>query len=1239
MSLVKTPSRRNLAILMAITMLLGAFGAMALPAQAGHGDSCLDLYHENEEGSETDTNPVGSTHTVTAQLRDPSAPVPMACEAGAESATSGVVINFDVDGPGDPDGNTSATEPVDGTCTTGADGSCIFSYASTRPGTDTITGWIADGTRDTDEDVEAEQVAPVGDEPDDTDVVEKTWVVPSGSATKLDCGPETSTNSTGDDHTVTCTATDQHGNRVEGAEVDAEAEGTNEPTETNPDQPDYTCTTNEEGQCSFTHGPNGSAPSNSTDTNDEGTTTYRAWLDNDGNDSNINEGDTTETPGASENDDGTDVVTKNWRHSPLNCEPETASNPAGTSHTITCSARTSSGDLAAGIPIDVEASGANDPDGGSNSLSPDFTCTTRAENTSTSESELGTCTITHGPGGTGTTNSAGTTTYRAWVDEDGNHSGSNTPSQQSHGTYEADPREGQNEATQPGDFQEPDKTDVVTKTWGASNLDCSPETDVNPTGTSHVITCRATDDAQVAQANVQIDIEASLANDPDGALSYQNPDFSCVTSSTGICTVVHGPGGTGTTNASGTTVYTAWIDFDGSNATVEADQTEGRTEGTDTEPDNTDVVEKTWIGSRLDCTPETDVNPAETAHTVTCTASDEAGTGSSGLNIDIEATGANDPDRTNSPTTPDFTCTTDTNGRCSFTHGPGGRGTTSEFGRTIYFAFIDSDNSNATVEGDTTESRDETGATPSATPGATASPSPSASTSPSPSSSGSPSASPSPSGSASSSGSTTAQQQQPTPTPTPSPTSTAGGTISEPDATDVVEKNWSAVPDRLTIEPETDTAAVGSCNPFTITALDAQGEPVQGVVVDVEQRHERSDNATAGDEPNVAFCTPTETDGANPSDVDTTRGDLGDGTDGAAGGEADRATDSNGKVTIGIRVSSQTGSNGTGNVLVTAFYENEDNDDPDAGDPQDSATKTWVPSRARTIDCDPETARNKVNTEHTVTCTVRDTNGEPAQGEGVSFTEDGPGELTTPAGRTTDSQGRVTAVVTSSEAGTQTITGTLTASTEGEPDTDECERPAGDPTDAPAGTCSDSVEKRWTRGDRVTSGPCKNFFQGTRSERSGGGEVIVGTNGADTLRGTDGDDIICGLGGKDTLIGRGGNDLVVGGNGNDIIRGNAGKDRLKGNRGEDTLAGGGGNDRLVGGIDDDILRGGGGGDTLKGRAGKDVIRGRGGNDTISGNGGDDNLNGGRGRDEIDGGSGTDTCLSGPGRDRVRRCER
>ena len=76
--------------------------------------------------------------------------------------------------------------------------------------------------------------------------------------------------------------------------------------------------------------------------------------------------------------------------------------------------------------------------------------------------------------------------------------------------------------------------------------------------------------------------------------------------------------------------------------------------------------------TRLDCTPETDSNPIGTSHTITCTATNASNAFVNGALIDVEFSGANDPDNADSSASPDFTCTTNNQGVCSFTHGTGG---------------------------------------------------------------------------------------------------------------------------------------------------------------------------------------------------------------------------------------------------------------------------------------------------------------------------------------------------------------------------------------------------------------------------------------------------------------------------------------------------------------------------------------------------------------------------------------
>jgi hypothetical protein len=629
----------------------------------------------------------------------------------------------------------------------------------------------------------------------------------------------------------------------------------------------------------------------------------------------------------------------------------------------------------------------------------------------------------------------GTSTVTAWADEDDNDdrqatepfdtttvnftrqtaspSGSSTSPSQSASTATATATETAT-ATQSATTPSQSASTSASQTSPSSgppaqSLNCEPETDTNPVGSSHTFVCTVNQGSAPA-SGVSVDVEASGANDTDGD-SRNSPDFTCTTTGEGgSCTITHGPGGFGSTADTGTTVYRAWIDADDNDQTIEADPTEGVNEfgqpGQRGEPDNTDVIEKTWQRAPLDCTPEQDGNPTGSPHTITCRAA-QAGGGAppQGTHIVAEAVGANDPDSGETYETPDFECRTNQEGVCNFTHGPGGNGTTNFEGVTRYRAWIDQDNANSTVEADRTEGRDEV-----AEPGG----------------------------------------QQ------------------ESDNTDVVEKTWTRTPQSLTMEPDSDSASVGSCNAFTITVLGDDGRAVSGLLIDLEQRHERANNQTNDDEPRVFFCTPRAGDGPNPSAVDQTQGDL-DPPDespdnpGTAGGETLTQTDQNGRVTVGIGIEPANGSDGSGTVNLVAFFETDDDNDPEPGEPQDSSTKTWVPQEGRTITCLPETDTNPANTQHVVTCTVRDRFGAPVEGEGVTFTEDGTGDFTSRGART-DANGEVRAVTTSSTAGAQTVTATLDRDLQGaEPgEVDECDRPAGTPANAPAGACSDSVSKTWT---------------------------------------------------------------------------------------------------------------------------------------------------------------------------------
>jgi Bacterial Ig-like domain (group 1)/RTX calcium-binding nonapeptide repeat (4 copies) len=1055
----------------------------------------------------------------------------------------------------------------------------------------------------------------------------------------LDVTPESSSGSIGTTHTLTATLRSLAGsgagctqaavNATNGAvAIDFEITGPNDPDGGDtPGTPDRTCTI-AAGTSSCTVSYPGSAA---------GTDTVRAWIDHDASNATV-EADTAETRCANSQGDEagcapansgtigepdiTDVVQRTWSSTlpatRLDCTPETGTERIGTAHVITCTARDANDNPVAGVEIDAEANGENDPDGPDALTSPDFTCTTNAS---------GTCTFTHSGATT-----EGTTTYRAWIDAD-----------KSNTTAEADTTEGQPSSSAPGATAEPDATDVVTNQWtgAGATLDCDDssgtdtERETNPATGAADATSRETYTCTVRDAQGRTVVTATTVkgevmngvNDPDATdgASLDSPDYTCTTTN-GVCTITV----TQAESETGTATVCFWVGTTSEGQALCASEPTGEsqaTNGSDTGNDLADQVELTWARAttavRLDCAPEAVSNNVSTSDAITCTARDSSNAVVSGANVDVEATGANDPDNGNTPASPDFTCTTNASGTCTFTHTGG---TTP--GTTTYRAWIDVDGSNASVEADTTEARDET-----ATPGATA----------------------------------------------------------EPDLTDVVAKTWVGPPSKVTITPTADSGSVGTCNAFTLTLTDAADNPLGNRILDVEQVHQLATNATANDEPAVAFCLPAA--GPNVSGVETSRGDRVENPDnlGTAGGEVAIATNAAGQVTIGITVQTANGAPGTGTVALTAWFETSDNDDPDTSEPRATATKTWITPQGRTIVCVQAQSSHATGAEHTVTCTVRDRFGEPIAGEGVTFTESGPGDLVSTAAQTTNASGQVTATFTSFDPGAQTITATITDDLQGaEPaEVDDCDRAAGDPSGAPAGVCASSLTHTWTQAtpfrvemtpDESESRPGVNqTYTITVTDASGapiagvrlalvlGGQgTIFGETPATNAQGQTQITITSEEPGNTTLgvsttacaaggdcidesvhhwgpavcdvFGTNGNDVLQGTSAGEVICGFGGRDQLVGGDGDDTLLGGNGVDALKGGTGNDRARGGGGRDVVNGGSGVDFVAGGAGADRLDGDGGDDHLTGGSGRDDINGGPGFDVCRGGAGRDRERNCE-
>jgi hypothetical protein len=200
----------------------------------------------------------------------------------------------------------------------------------------------------------------------------------------------------------------------------------------------------------------------------------------------------------------------------------------------------------------------------------------------------------------------------------------------------------------------------------------------------------------------------------------------------------------------------------------------------------------------------------------------------------------------------------------------------------------------------------------------------------------------------------------------------------------------------VALTPDSDTAAAGTCNPFTATLTGStSGSTVAGQIIDVMV--EQTGGADASN--NIQFCTPEEdetpadgTDQGGPNARPTSTADSDDPTLGAdkqISGETgptaayqqdnDPTTADQGVVTFGILVT--TGLSDTTELEVTAYVDdNPDNDDPDTDEPSDTSTKGFVPGGANNVDdldCEPESDINPEGTSHSFQCVATTTAPDP----------------------------------------------------------------------------------------------------------------------------------------------------------------------------------------------------------------------------------------------------------------------
>jgi uncharacterized protein (DUF2141 family) len=236
----------------------------------------------------TDTNTAGDEHCVTATVDD-----------AFGNPTPGISVEFEVSG----------ANPTAGAQTTDANGQATFCYTGTVAGEDVITAFA-----DTNGNGELDPLEPTG-------AATKTWT--PGAPATLTLAPPADTNTVGEQHCVTATVEDAFGNPTPGIIVRFAVSGSVTTA--------GSCTTNGTGACSFTY----SGPTS------PGADAITAYADTDADMTQ----DAGEPAGAAE---------KTWvpaAPATLVLSPAAATNPVGTSHTVTATVRDAFGNPTPNITV------------------------------------------------------------------------------------------------------------------------------------------------------------------------------------------------------------------------------------------------------------------------------------------------------------------------------------------------------------------------------------------------------------------------------------------------------------------------------------------------------------------------------------------------------------------------------------------------------------------------------------------------------------------------------------------------------------------------------------------------------------------------------------------------------------------------------------------------------------------------------------------------------------------------
>jgi len=223
---------------------------------------------------------------------------------------------------------------------------------------------------------------------------------------------------------------------------------------------------------------------------------------------------------------------------------------------------------------------------------------------------------------------------------------------------------------------------------------------------------------------------------------------------------------------------------------------------------------------------------------------------------------------------------------------------------------------------------------------------------------------------------------------------------------DDVLKTFSGPVFAVTMTPAADQAAIGTCNPFTVTVRDVGGNPNPGAVVDVILTPAVAQNAD--------FCVLA----APGATVPQTATDLTAGGAGVAE-RAEFTTNATGQVTFGVTADVP------GVINVRAFSDTGNNDVFDAGEPNSTSVKTFVAGGTEavtTVDASPETATNFTGEVHTITVALTNAAGDTIANvtPSIDITA-GPNAAVTPICGASNQAGIASCTYTGTSAGTDTI--------------------------------------------------------------------------------------------------------------------------------------------------------------------------------------------------------------------------